>query len=459
MGLIDRIRKFFTRKNTVTIIPIGDLISIPGREYFNDREDYLKVIDDFKEEYLSKLGKIRRVTIKDISSEELINREKQSIDFLLNMIKRDDFFTYESKRLIDYRIILIKLKMQLEDIVKMEDEIVARLIALSELDVQRRVPILNRGTLKAEIDSLKISLYTLLSQKSSVRAEIDNYLTHISITDNEIKPEDVKTRKDRAIRWAGYVKGVKKLVSEEELLKEDMFKELALIAFLEMKIEEKLYNDKPDMWSLKESINHWGMIPDLNYREARPLKERIIKELEDIEDIFICYNTFGKNIVEDKYWDMLYRAKFKALTFDIAEATTTNIESRLFVTANQKEAEIYKQIISEMKSQILSGDAEVIKHLMTRNEEAGRVLIKKIAKYFELDSQRFLGYLDERVYPSLDAVRLMICLGSHRDFNNLLRRKVSLTTHPEVLDFKGLNTERGGGGTYVLRRKFLLKQL
>mgnify|MGYP007056183873 CR=1 FL=1 len=51
MNIIDRFKKWFFKEENVGIINIGDIIQIPGREYFKDDLAKLNQIDIYKEEY------------------------------------------------------------------------------------------------------------------------------------------------------------------------------------------------------------------------------------------------------------------------------------------------------------------------------------------------------------------------------------------------------------------------
>ena len=127
------------------------------------------------------------------------------MNLLLRMIMKEDYYDYENQTLLDNKIILLKLKIYLDEISKIENETIARIIALVELDGSRRVPIRNRKVLKGEIDNLKLSLYNLFFQKSSIKNEIDNYLMHISISDDKLYPSVIEKRRDQTLKYASYI--------------------------------------------------------------------------------------------------------------------------------------------------------------------------------------------------------------------------------------------------------------
>ena len=456
MSIIDKIKRLFSRKKEMNIISISDVIKIPGRDYFKDKPEGLELTDKVKDDYFTKLNRIRRITIKDISSEELINKEKTIVDRLLNMIMREDNFSNESMRLIDYRVILLKLKLCLEDIVKIEDEIIARLIALSELDRERKIPLLNRGTLKAEINSLKISLYTLFSQKSSVLMEIDNYLTHISISDNELKISDVKMRKEKMVRWASHFFNVTDFYREEDLNSEDIYILLSIIALLEIKIEEFLYNNKPDINRLIKECNDLEVVPNMDYEQAKKIKKTLLDSLSVLEDKCMLYDYFCRNSVSEECWKALYSAKFRLLTFDIAE-NNDDVEKDLMVNSNSRERKIYYENIVQKRSDVLLGNTGITKIIKEDNYESYVKIRDLLTKYLKQDGHRYWAYGDEDYHHSLEAIRFILALDNLRDFNNLLDRKVRISyiDHHECLE--GLEYMRGVDRTFVFDKFIPLK--
>ena len=61
MKFMDRIRKWLFKEENVGIINIGDLIAIPGRDYYKSDIEKLNKIDSYKEEYLRVLSSKKRV--------------------------------------------------------------------------------------------------------------------------------------------------------------------------------------------------------------------------------------------------------------------------------------------------------------------------------------------------------------------------------------------------------------
>ena len=460
MGFINKLKAFFFNEPQVAIINIGDLIQIPGRDYFKDNKNYLDLIDNYKKECLKILSQKKTILTKDISSNELINKKDMYLDLLLNIVMKEDYYTYESQDLLDNKIILLKLKLYQEGINKIENETIARLIALSEIDKSRRVPIRNRNTIKNEIENLKISLYTLISQKISINKEIDNYLTHISISDNRMYPSKIEERRDKTIKYASSIMNVGEIFSNKELTDNNIYKQMAIIALLETKIEEYLYTNKPSMWYLNGSADSIKYTPDLNYREAKTIKNRLLQDLNKLEEQYMLYHKFGRNLVTYDDWYSLYSAKFRILTFDISENyDDAYLDNLIFGNVNEIESKIYASIITHKQFNIARGANQVINAIhesitVKQHDLYTEQNIKKVlANYFKDDSTRFEFYGTKDYHISVETLRLLLSLDSKKDFYRLLNSQINIHKLPNNSCF---NIFKEHNGAFVFDDKIPL---
>ena len=460
MSFINKLKAFFFNKPQVAIINIGDLIQIPGREYFKDNKKYLDLIDNYKKECLKILLQKKTILTKDISSNELINKKDMYINLLLNIVMKEDYYTYESQDLFENKIILLKLKLYQEGINKIENDVIARLIALSELDNSSRVPIRNRDTLKIEIENLKISLYTLISQKISINKEIDNYLTHISISDNRMYPSKIEERRDKTIKYASFIININEIYSEKELTDNNIYKQMAIIALLETKIEEYLYLNKPNMFDLNGRAIDFKIKPDLNYYEAKRKKGKLLQDLSLLEEQYMLYHKFGRNIVTYDDCDSLYSAKFRLLTFDISENYDDGyLDNLIFGNVNEIESKIYASIITHKQFNIARGANTVInaihKSITIKQHDlyTEQNIKKMIANYFKDDSKRFEFYGTKDYHISVEALRLLLSLDSKKDFYRLLNNKINIHKLPNNPCF---NIFKEHNGAFIFEDKIPL---
>ena len=442
MSFINKLKAFFFNEPQVAIINIGNLIQIPGREYFKDNKKYLDLIDNYKKECLKILSQKKTILTKDISSNELINKKDMYINLVLNIVMKEDYYTYESQDLLDNKITLLKLKLYQEGINKIENDVIARLIALSELDNSRRVPIRNRNTIKNEIENLKISLYTLISQKISINKEIDNYLTHISISDNRMYPSKIEERRDQTIKYASYFMNINEIFNNEELTNNNIYKQMAIIALLETKIEEYLYLNKPSIEYLNNKADSIKKITNLNYNEARTIKSKLIEDIYELEDQYMIYYKFGKNLVKYDDWYRLYSAKFRILTFDIFDIDNYedyNLNKLIFESRNDIERKIYASIISDKEFDIASGKNAVINYIhdfyivKEGNTRIVQNLKKLLNIIFEKEDIEFTD--TKEFHIRTHALRLLLSLDSKEDFCRFMNRKINIHNLPYFTNF------------------------
>ena len=430
MGLVSYLKQLFSKNKNVSIINIGDLLSIPGRSYFKDNKDMLNLIDKYKEYYLNILSVKRKVISKEISDSKLENKIKMYIKLILNILMNDDDYDFESLELLDQKIGLLKLKMYLKELEKLENEVISKLIALNELENNRKIPKINRETIKNEIDNLTATLYVFLSQKTAVRNEIDTFLTHISISDAEILIKNVNDRTTIVLNDAKYLLNVYEFVSEKELQSIYMRDRLAIIALLEMKIEEYIYNNKFDSDKYNLLIDNLVKIIDLDYEEAKAKKDELIIEIGNFERIYKLYYKYGRNEVSEDDFYHLYSACFKILTFDLLEDTFNKDDTFAALEicdSDTIEYKIYGRILFEKKQQILLGQNEVINHLFGNSS---RKIIKLLSEYFKDDSKRFEFYGTPTFHHSDDAIRIILALDSMKNLNRLLNSKINRANLP-----------------------------
>ena len=455
MRLIDKFKKWFFNETKVDIINIADLIQIPGRDYFNE-QDKLDLIDKYKEEYLRLLSQRRRLTTKDISCENLLNRNKMYTDLILRLIKRDNFYDIVNQTLLDNKIMILKLKLYSDEIDKIIDETIERLVALSELEKGRRVPHLNRDTIRNQISNLKISLQTLISQKIAIKNEIESYIIHISISDNRILPSIIEKRRDKTIAYASHIIKPKDLFTDEELSDYNIYKQMSIIAILETEMEKELYINKPDIdiTSLIEKANSIASVSDITYKPKVSIKKVLLVELNLLENELMVYYLFGKNLISNEDWYKFYSAKFKLLTFDIAD-NYDDIElwKELFVRSNSLERKVYADIINKKIMNIFSTDRlYLIKYPCLERKDGvsikERYLAKLLSNCIKEDNPRYELVDEDNNFSYIDALRLLLSLDSENMFIRLMNRKVNIQSLPKNACFDELK-KRPGEGQFV----------
>lgn len=436
MDILSRLKKLLFKEENVGIINIGDLISIPGRDYFTGRKDILKQIDDYKDNYLKILSQKRKVNIKELESISLSKKRDMYLKLILNNIMDDEYMdNSNSETLLEYKIKTTKLKLYQEEIEKISNETIVRLIALKELEKGRRVPHRNRDILKSEINNLSTSLYILLSQKMAIINEIENYLSNISISDSRLSIKAVEDRKTETLFYTSLVMDVKKIIKEKELNSIIIPEEIVVIALLETKFEEYIYNNNFDSNKYISTLFQIRNIPDLDYEEAKKRKEDFLIELGKLENIYKFYYKYGRNQIDEDDFYQLYSAYFKVLTFDLLEDTfNKNFDTLECCDEDSIEYKMYQKILFEKKQKILKGENEVISNIFGSSSK----IIRLLSNYFKEDSKKFEFYGTPIFHHSANAIRLILALDSIENLERLFNSKISRTDLPYERCFEEL---------------------
>ena len=415
MKLFDLFKKYLFNENNINIINISDLIQIPGRTYYKNDIHRLNQIDKYKYDYIELLNQKRKITTKDISNDNLLFNNKMYTDLILMLIFKDNYYDINNQSLLDNKIIIYKLKIYLNEIIKIEDEIIERLIALLELEKEKRIIHLNKSTLKLEISNLKLSLHVLLTQKISIINEIDSYLTHISITNKTIDEEEFEKRKEIVLNDCELFFDVNKMFNTSELeyttSEKQIDKQISMIAIIETKLEEYVYNNKITIDSLKNTIN------DINNNTN--LNSDLRQQLYIIEYKYEVFKRYGRFLVTDDDFINLYNARFKVLTNNLLSNCNSDgsYSLALFNQVSGLEKEIYDNQIMKRKQKIINNENIIIKELFGKNtHKVISMLVEHFRTYGTKDSSNKLY----NRYEYLDTIRLIISFDSIDNFYKLL---------------------------------------
>ncbi len=374
MALGEFLKKIFANSNKKVqdIININELIQLPNRDSLSDEE--IKLLDDYKDEYLKILSSKRYLTSKDL---EVYNYKEQiymNIYLLLNIYlsDREELINGKtSKSKVDMMKQILKLKFCQYNINKIEKETLFRVIALKEIYQERKFLLLpnKKNSLMNEINKLTSVLITYMSQKHAISIEIDAYLKDISA----LVLVDKITNEDEMI----IDREKRELIKMFELINSDKLKEikdlklssLLELAYMERELEIYVYNNKnKDMllMELEELEKEEKISTNYNY---------LINKIYILENKFMIYRKFGRNIIKDSEMERLYRCKFDIITFDIYNLKSIPIEIIQACVFNFYERDFYEKIIMEKIEIIVKG----------KN--------KYITDYFENDSKKAIHFI------------------------------------------------------------------
>ena len=366
MGFINKIKSFFFNEQEIGIINIGDLMQIPGRDYFKDNNCALALIDKYKEEYYNILKVKRTIYSKDLSLDDLQSEMLMNIDLVLSIVgKHGSLYDEIKKTKLKNMIDMIKLRLYLNTIEEMETETIIRLIALKELEKGRKVPHTNRNALKEEINILTTNLIIFINQKRAINIETNTYLANIVIDDNG--NEDTDEELSSLIKLANVYLNV------DDVIKMDIKAEIK-IPIIERRLEIYCYKHKDEIVKLTKEVNDLDNI-DLSFTSYR--KDEFLRMITDLEKKYEIFRRYGINVVTREHLYNLYRVKFDIIT------NVLKYYPIYTYIGNEIEREIYEDIIFRKKEKILKGENEKVKIIFGNNEKKA---IKLLSSLFQEDS-------------------------------------------------------------------------
>ena len=350
-ALIVRLFKSNNRKSQ-DIINLSGVIQIPNRKYFKDDIARLALLDKYKEEYLKILKEKRTILSNDLHSNNLEDDISVNIALLLNLcLKEKDNPSTSQINEIDLEIDIIKLRLYLNEINHLEEEVLLKLIALKEISKELKLIVSpnKRNAIGNEINNLTNTLIILMSQKRAIEIETSAYLkdieTHsfLNKTSEDIKQSLFQKKQQSILELA--------LIFIPEQIHNEIYTVIDL-ANLERKLEIYVYNHKEDVKKMNSEVE-----------AISNSRVQLLKEIEALELKYLLFDKYGRNLVTEDDLCKLYRIKFDLLTGDISNFNRTVVTNK----TNERELEFYKKIVMEKIERIVIGKNEAFNDLFGAN--------------------------------------------------------------------------------------------
>ena len=360
---IMKLKKFFNnyfkKHNTSNFIAtFGNLVDMPKREDFSDELSNLK-IDELKAFFRDILSKSKTLTSTSIHDEHLQQELDMNLDLLMNISfdKEIEPLNDEEKR-IRSLIIYSKLKLYLNRIIELENEIKYRIIALKELEKESFgfsiKSIFNRKSLvKEEINNLLGILCVLKNQRYAIFSKVNACSTEFKTINNsneEIELSGSKYLTSRLKRLEGYADII---LTQEQINDVNSFDEpINQTAALERYFEIYSYTHSNDVDQLRDDLFYYTRNFRTMVKYEMP-KSFDINSLKSIEAKLRVLDEFGKNIVSTEDIFNLYKLIFNYKTVDIYQS----METSLFLGIESDERDfteysVYAQIVMQMIEEI-----------------------------------------------------------------------------------------------------------
>ena len=394
LDIFNKIRKRTHKNNTHELISVEDLVILPPKSSLSNLE--LEKLNTYKKEFINILS-----SNNDLELEAMVKRLRNNINFtiniLLNHFHYDDFRTnfrffndeYNLSR-EEQEIICLRLKYHQMKIEENYKETILRLMALKELNnekkflfLRRMVNIFENGKLKRNVlnNSIEDLLYIVMcskNQRESLSLEINAYLNKISVNPySKMNPD-----------YFNDLCNIAKKVIPEVLLKINRLdvSEQIKIALISNELEYYVYNNKDKFEEIKERLKKLGNITS----------DDIEEELKEIEQYYYLYGMYGYKIITYKDLEELYNVKFSIITRNINSINTSIINDKM----NHFEVMHYIDIVMQKLEAILKNENSTIKEIFGEDDINAIKILKEIFKkdgeynqWFILNNPNYLALL------------------------------------------------------------------
>lgn len=394
LDIFNKIRKRTHKNNTHELISVEDLVILPPKSSLSILE--LEKLNTYKKEIINILS-----SNNDLELEIMVKRLRNNINFttdiLFNHFHYDDFRTnfrffndeYNLSR-DEQEIICLRLKYHQMKIEENYKETILRLMALKELNnekkflfLRRMVNIFENGKLKRNVlnNSIEDLLYIVMcskNQRESLSLEINAYLNKISVNPySKMNPD-----------YFNDLCNIAKKVIPEVLLKINGLdvSEQIKIALISNELEYYVYNNKDKLEEIKERLKKLGNITS----------DDIEEELKEIEQYYYLYGMYGYKIITYKDLEKLYNVKFSIITRNINSINTSIINDKM----NHFEVMHYIDIVMQKLEVILKNENNTIKEIFWEDDINAIKILKEIFKkdgeynqWFILNNPNYLALL------------------------------------------------------------------
>lgn len=404
LDIFNKIRKRTHKNNTHELISVEDLVILPPKSSLSNLE--LEKLNTYKKEFINILS-----SNNDIELESMVKRLRDNINFTINILldhfHYDDFRTnfrffndeYNLSR-EEQEIICLRLKYHQMKIEENYKETILRLMALKELNnekkflfLRRMVNIFENGKLKRNVlnNSIEDLLYIVMcskNQRESLSLEINAYLNKISVNPySKMNPD-----------YFNDLCNIAKKVISEVLLKINGLdvSEQIKIALISNELEYYVYNNKDKFEEIKERLKKLGNITS----------DDIEEELKEIEQYYYLYGIYGYKIITYKDLEELYNVKFSIITRNINSINTSIINDKM----NHFEVMHYIDIVMQKMEAILKNENNTIKEIFGEDDINAIKILKEI---FKTDGE----YNQWVILNNPNYLALLLSLDSKESFN------------------------------------------
>lgn len=345
MNLLNKIKTIFNKKTQINtdVSCLSSYIPLIDRKSLDDSSLIIKALDNSKTEYLSVLASNKTLVSAYFGNNNIYEEIKMYQTLIMNLLDNEEseisfdmLDMHAGKEELEYLIKMRKLKIYIEQIKLIWENVLIKLSALKEIKLEKVFLSRNkRQALKEEINNLE-SLYLILENLvTGLTKEIESYKTNYSLleSDESILEEDLNDLKKKKRRELEIMMNlvltdklkVIKTVSEDNLA----------ISLMETELEKYVHTHKYKVEELKDEVAKF------DYFIIDETKDELLEKINNLELEFKIYCKYGKNLITKEDIKELYKLKFSILTMDI----NTQHDGDMTKKATFTEVECYEDII------------------------------------------------------------------------------------------------------------------
>lgn len=419
--IIVKLKKLFKKdENFVSDLTCPEnTIKIPSRKAFNNDA----LIDSYKAEYLNALNNMHYFDNLIMEATSLNEHVKMISDLLFTIvISEDNINDTPEEHLVKHLINYEKLKLYVQDLFSLQNEAIARIIALLEIRKEAIIiPKRKKETINNVINRLYISLNTLLASQTGIINDMKRYVCEKRPNDDE----SVLTFKLLIIQKINHLNWLQKLLPQDaqNTISKDENEVFYHLASIEKSLEEYTYTHKNEVSpeAKQNAIDNILAIPF-----DTPHKEEILKQIANLEIKYRAFYEYrmspiyGEIPVDETDLSILYSIKFNALL--ISEEPTLNPSLLNLDSLDSLEHEYYQNIIYKAYEDIIMGRNETFNKLFKDDFEKAINHIKEIFK------NKLSNVLNDYIL-----LNLLFAFDNEKGLYNLFKSKISAFTLPRGL--------------------------
>ena len=361
-----------------TIRRLSDYLNIRKQSYYKkiDKEMYNK-IEEYKKKYMEKLRVSRMRFSWELGNDDINTKMQMAVDLIeKNFIDEMEFVTKEDDE-VKKTVMLKKFELYLNDIDRIDRDLTARLVALTEIKEHNILSKKKENILNTEIENLEISLINLrnnteaimyvtkayqdmikcirinrLKDKAeSVSHAINNQQNKTGSADEERDMSFIST--DIEELYKNLEEKVKTYINTQPIDDLDV-SYYTKMAMLEKRLEEYFYTHPEHINSyinefyevVSDAAYYFEMPFRLNeYRSKKSDPQiNLTKRIMSIQEQLKIYEKYGRAL-DTKFKEDYYRNKIKIIIYD----NMVNVDTDIF---NEYEEEARKTYIAEVEKRI-----------------------------------------------------------------------------------------------------------